>query len=38
MTCFESENQICSNTVGSYMCDCKDGYLENETGQGCEGL
>ena len=38
MTCFESENQICNNTIGSYDCFCMDGYQENETGQGCEGL
>ena len=37
MTCFESENRICNNTIGSYMCDCKDGYQENELSQDCEG-
>ena len=38
MTCFESENRICNNTVGSYECNCKKGYhQENETSQLCEG-
>ena len=40
VTCFESEKQICSNTIGSYMCECKDGYQKNNlkaAGQVCEG-
>ena len=38
MTCFESENRICSNKIGSYECDCKEGYhQENETSKICEG-
>lgn len=38
MTCFESENQICNNTIGSYSCTCMEGYRhKNEIGQGCEG-
>ena len=37
MTCFESENRICNNTIGSYECDCMEGYQENETSKICEG-
>ena len=37
MTCFESENRICNNTIGSYICDCMEGYQENKTSQVCEG-
>ena len=36
ITCLE-ENKICNNTIGSYMCNCKQGYRENETSQACEG-
>ena len=37
MTCFESENRTCNNTIGSYECSCMDGYQENELSQICEG-
>ena len=27
--------QICSNTVGSYMCECRDSYALNDDGRTC---
>jgi hypothetical protein len=37
ITCFEFENRICINTIGSFECDCKEGYQENKTSKICEG-
>ena len=37
MFCVESDNRICNNTIGSYKCNCKDGYQENKTSNSCEG-
>ena len=31
-------SQICNNTVGSYICDCFDGYELDDNGHGCSGL
>ena len=30
-------DQICVNTVGSFLCNCTDGYELNEDGISCNG-
>ena len=30
-------SQICNNTVGSYICDCLNGYELDDNGHGCSG-
>ena len=30
-------SQVCSNTIGSYMCSCMTGYVLNADGRGCRG-
>ena len=29
--------QICNNTIGSYVCDCRIGYALNTDGRTCRG-
>ena len=29
--------QICNNTIGSYVCDCRIGYALNDDGRTCRG-
>lgn len=29
--------QNCHNMIGSYMCDCGEGYIVDDDGLGCEG-
>ena len=30
-------NQICINTIGSFHCNCAEGYLLNDNGFSCDG-
>ena len=30
-------DQICVNTVGSFLCNCTDGFIVNEDGFSCDG-
>ena len=30
-------SQVCSNTVGSYLCDCRTGYTLASDGATCNG-
>ena len=30
-------NQTCGNTVGSYNCECNEGYNLNSDEHGCDG-
>ena len=30
--------QICSNTIGTYVCSCNDGYSLTVDGRTCEGM
>ena len=36
-TCTKLEFEVCKNTVGSFECDCLDGYSRNEESLQCEG-
>ena len=29
--------QICGNTIGSYKCFCRDGFIIDEDGYTCDG-
>ena len=29
--------QVCNNTIGSYLCDCRIGYALNDDGRTCSG-
>ena len=29
--------QLCTNTIGSYHCDCRSGYQLNDNGSSCNG-
>ena len=29
--------QICTNTIGSFICDCRTGYTLNSDGRNCQG-
>lgn len=29
--------QVCSNTIGLYVCDCAVGYILDENGKTCNG-
>ena len=31
-------NQTCNNTVGSYFCDCSDGYVLDADKHNCSGI
>ena len=31
-------SQICSNTIGSYTCDCNPGYRIATDGRTCDGI
>ena len=31
-------HQECSNTIGSYQCNCKDGFILNNDTVSCRGL
>lgn len=33
----DSCSQLCSNTVGSYTCGCRDGYRLASDGRTCNG-
>ena len=37
--CTEEKNQICSDTIGSYQCDCQPGFTQNtaEADDSCQG-
>lgn len=30
-------NQVCIDTIGSYECNCIEGYTPSQDGDGCEG-
>lgn len=30
--------QICTNTIGSFTCACRVGYLLNSDGRACQGI
>ncbi len=30
-------NQTCTNSIGSYLCDCQSGYQLNQNRRGCDG-
>ena len=32
-----SETEACVNTIGSYVCRCKSGYMRNYNESNCEG-
>ena len=34
----EGCDQVCTNTNGSYMCSCNDGYMLNDDGLTCDGI
>ena len=34
--CDNATNSTCNNTNGSYICQCKDGFVKN--GPNCEGV
>ena len=31
-------SQICNNTVGSYFCDCSEGYVLDTDKHNCSGI
>lgn len=31
-------NSICTNTIGSFECDCNKGYVHNSTATGCHAM
>ena len=31
-------SQICNNTVGSYFCDCSEGYVLDADKHNCSGI
>ena len=31
-------NQICTNTIGSFMCECNSGYQLNDNLMTCSGM
>ena len=31
-------NQTCTNTVGSYFCDCSEGYVLDADKHNCSGI
>ena len=31
-------NQTCNNTVGSYFCDCSEGYVLDTDKHNCSGI
>ena len=35
--CSKSENEMCINTDGSFLCVCKVGFKMNEETKSCEG-
>ena len=39
--CLSPDNgceQICNNTVGSYVCSCMNGFTLNADGRTCDGI
>ena len=30
--------QVCTNTIGSYLCQCRVGYVLNADGRSCDGM
>ena len=38
--CLEGRHQciqVCQNTIGSYSCDCRDGFIIDVNGTSCDG-
>ena len=31
-------DEMCTNTNGSYVCSCNDGYILNDDGLTCDGI
>ena len=36
-SCSRSDSEACVNTVGSFVCQCKPGYMRNYDESNCEG-